>query len=133
METVYTMPKWAIDLVTMAKGNNTSESRLLALDVLQFQQDCPDGLADEIVYHSDHCLFEESLVFGKEERGGFTHAVFNGKDRSEFKSGKPYPVRDVTDTYFECMSEFGDWLFCLRKDCAFVYPYQWTLVRLESE
>jgi hypothetical protein len=74
MKTVYTMPKWAIDLVTMAKGqHDTSESRLLALDVLDnFKQDCPDGLADEIVYHSlIIASFEESLVFGKEEREGF--------------------------------------------------------------
>jgi hypothetical protein len=133
MKTVYTMPKWAIDLVTMAKGNDTYESRLLAHDVLQSQQDCPDGLAEDIVYNSKNCTFEESPVFGKEEREGFTHAVFNGKDHSAFKSGKLYPVCEVTDTSFECKSEGGNWLFCLRKDCAFVEPAQWTLVKLESE
>ena len=133
MKTVYKMPKWAIDLVTLANLDDTRESRILALDVLQSQEDCPDGLAEEIVYQSSGCLFEESPYFGKSQREVFTHAVFNGEDIHAFKSGKLYPIREFTGRSFECKSEQNNWLFCLRENCAFIEPSQWTLVELQSE
>jgi len=125
-------PKWAIDLVQIARSMDTTYARLLAMDTLQSQVDCPDELATDMVYETREHEFEESGTFRREESPKWTHAVFNGEGQGAFRPGKLYRVRSVTDSSFDCLAEDGIWRFCLREDCAFVKGGNWTLVNMEE-
>jgi len=121
-------PKWAIDLVQNARRMDNSSARLLALDTLQSQADCPDGLAHDMIYDMREHQFKESNTFHWENGLKWAYAVFNGASNGVFKEGKLYPVRNVTDTNFECLSDSGTWRFCLKENCAFLDGGNWTLV-----
>jgi len=125
-------PKWAIDLVQNARRMNTPEARLLALDTLQSQVECPDGLASDMVYEMLEHQFKESNTFYRENAPKWVYAVFNGNDSNGFKSGKLYPVKDVSEIAFYCLAEDGTWSFCLKENCAFLNGGNWTLVSEEE-
>jgi len=124
-------PKWAINLAQNARRMDSVETRILALETLQSQIECPDEVASGMIYEVGEFEFKESDTFRKEESPKWTHAVFNGEGRGTFEPGKLYPVRNVTDSSFDCMAEDGIWRFCLREDCAFVNGGNWTLVSME--
>jgi len=125
-------PKWAIDLAQSARRMHLAESRLLAYETLRSQNNCPGAIAIGMVYETREHQFKESDTFRKEESPRWTHAVFNGEGRGTFEPGKLYPVRNVTDSSFDCLAEDGVWRFCLREDCAFVEGGNWTLVSMEE-
>jgi hypothetical protein len=64
----YYAPRWAIELCELlhVESYDTYHCRLLAVDLLQSQVDCPDGFAHDLVYGSKGVDLIESDTFRKE-------------------------------------------------------------------